>query len=358
MSAMPRVGARLARGVRTVAGALTHPLTPGDYLDLVHPLRAGTDLRGRIVSVTPEAGGAVTVEFRPGRDWRGHRPGQYVRVGIEVDGVRHWRAYSITSPAGAPTLTITAKPVAGGVVSHHLAATAQPGDLVMLEQAAGEFHLPDAMPPRLLFVTAGSGLTPVMGMLRGHAGELSDVVVVHSAPTADAVLFGPELRSLGADDRVRLIEHHTDADGRLALTGLDRLVPDWRDREAWVCGPAGMLDAAEVHWAAAGLADRLHVERFRPVVLAEAGEGGEVTFAATGATVEAPGDRPLLDIGEGAGVLMPSGCRMGICFGCVAPLRTGVVRDLRSGELHRASDHPVLIQTCVSAAAGPCTLDL
>ena len=64
--------------------------------------------------------------------------------------------------------------------------------------------------------------------------------------------------------------------------------------------------------------------------------------------------------GEAAGVLMPSGCRMGICFGCVVPLREGAVRDLRTGEITSTDENSgtVPIQTCVSAAAGACAIDL
>ena len=136
-------------------------------------------------------------------------------------------------------------------------------------------------------------------------------------------------------------------------------MPDHAERETWACGPIGLLDAVEEHWAAAGLADRLHTERFRPSSPTP-GEGGTVTFSADGTVVEADGATPILDAGETAGVLMPSGCRMGICYGCVLPLRQGAVRDLRTGDLTTAAvpGDGVLIQTCVSAAAGACDIDL
>jgi stearoyl-CoA 9-desaturase NADPH oxidoreductase len=119
-----------------------------------------------------------------------------------------------------------------------------------------------------------------------------------------------------------------------------------------------MLDALEQHWIDSGMPERLHTERFRPTVIA-AGEGGTVTFNKSATVTEAPGNQTLLDAGEAAGVLMPSGCRMGICFGCVAPLRQGAVRDLRNGDITTAAPGDgVLIQTCVSAAAGTCDIDL
>lgn len=353
---------RIRRGVARVAEALATPLVPADYLDVIDPLRSGATLRGRIVAINPETRDAVTVVIRPGRGWQGHVPGQYVRIGIDVDGVRQWRAYSVTSAAERPdrTITITVKAIPDGKVSNHLVRRARPGTVIQLDQAAGDFHLPTgpALPDRVLFVTAGSGITPVMGMLR-NTPELRDVVVVHSAPTAADVIFGGELRSLARRGRIRLVERHTDIDGMLDVAELDDLVPDWRERQTWACGPTGLLDAIDARWTQAGVGDRLHVERFRPNLLVT-GEGGTVTFARAGVTVEADGATPILTAGEEAGVIMPSGCRMGICRGCVVPLREGAVRDLRNGVLTSANDpgDGVTIQTCVSAPAGACDIDL
>jgi ferredoxin-NADP reductase len=354
--ARPRVALR--DRVLKLAELITTPLLPRDYLDLVDPLRSGADLRGRIVAVHPETRDAATIVIRPGRGWKGHTPGQYIRIGVDVDGVRQWRAYSLTSHLGRTDgcIAVTVKAIPDGKVSNHLVHRTEPGTVVQLDQAAGEFCLPEQRPEKALFVTAGSGITPVMGMLRNHP-ELTDVVLVHSAPTADDVVFGADLRDLAAEGRIRLVERHTDADGMLDAAGIGELVPDLAERATWACGPVGMLEALEEHWAAAGIADRLYTERFRPRVLVT-GEGGTVTFAKSGTTLDADGATPILDAAEDAGVLMPSGCRMGICYGCVLPLREGAVRDLRNGELTVAAPGDgVLIQTCVSAAAGACDID-
>jgi ferredoxin-NADP reductase len=354
---MPTALARLRERVVQLAELVATPLVPADFLDLVDPLRSPADLRARILAVTPETRDAVTLVLRPGRGWRGHTPGQYVRIGVDVDGVRQWRAYSVTSST-ASSFTVTVKAIPDGVVSNHLVRRARAGTVVQLDQAAGDFVLPPSRPAKVLFLTAGSGITPVMGMLRSALPELADVVVVHSAPTPSDAVFGGELRRLAAQGRLRLVEQHTDTAGMLGAGDLAALVPDLAERETWACGPAGMLDVLEAHWDSLGLADRLHTERFRPSV-AVAGEGGTVTFARTGTTVEADGTTPLLTAGEAAGVLMPSGCRMGICFGCVVPLREGAVRDLRTGDVTTAAPGDgVLIQTCINAAAGRCDLDL
>jgi ferredoxin-NADP reductase len=349
----------LRSGAWRVVELLTTPVIPADYLDVIAPLRNAEVLRARIEAVRPETADSVTLVLRPGRGWTPHEPGQYVRIGVDVDGVRLWRSYSVTS---APTrsderFTITVNAVPDGAVSNHLVRRAKRGMLLHLDRPAGDFRLPAVRPAKTLFVTAGSGITPVMGMLRSALHELADVVVVHSAGTREAVVFGAELRTLAADGRIRLIERHTRADGRLKPADLAELVPDLFERHTWACGPNAMLDDLEAHWAGAGLADLLHTERFRPVLLS-GGAGGTVTFARSGTVVETDGSVPLLEAGEAAGVLMPSGCRMGICFSCVLPLREGVVRDLRDGALTIAEPGDnILVQTCISAASGPCRLD-
>lgn len=367
---------RLALGARrqaaTVAEALATPLVPADYLDVFAPLRRGAELRGRVVAVEPETSDAATIVIRPGADWAGHVPGQYLRIGVDVDGVRQWRAYSLTHGQRADgCISVTVKAVADGTVSPFLVHRVRPGTLLHLEQATGEFVLPPQA-DKLLFVTAGSGITPVIGMLRNlfpvadsgvvHLPRSAerDIVVVHLAPSAPTSIFADDLRALDEAGCIRLVSRYDDTHGLFDVADLAGLVPDLAERTTLACGPAGLLDALEVHHEAAGLT--LSTERFRaaPVV---AGEGGTLDFTRSTTTVESDGSTSILDAGESAGVLMPSGCRMGVCFGCVVPLREGAVRDLRNGELTTAvpGETPptgVPIQTCISAAAGPCQIDL
>lgn len=359
------VAGALRRRIAKFAEQVTTPLVPSDYFDVIDPLRSGAALRGRIVAVNAETRDAVTVVIKTGRGWRTHVPGQYVRLGIDVDGVRRWRAYSLTSEISRRDgcIAITVKAIPGGIVSNHLVRKPTEGTLVHLDQPAGEFTIGAQPPPKILFLTAGSGITPVMGMLRNLAEfdtppRPLDIVVVHSAPTAAAVIFGDELRMLARQNRIRLVERHTDVDGMLDVARLDDIVDDIADRHTWACGPVGLLDVVQRRWESDGLADRLHVERFRPAIQVT-GDGGTVTFAKSGAVVDAEGSQTLLDVGEAAGVLMPSGCRMGICFGCVAPLRQGSVRDLRTGDVITATDGDgIQIQTCISGAAADCDIGL
>lgn len=368
MSTMTEQPTQLRHRLTRLVEAATTPLLPADYLDLFAPLRSGADLRARVVSVQPETADAATLVLKPGADWAGHIPGQFIRIGVDVDGVRQWRAYSLThGPRRDGHISITVKAVPDGLVSNHLVHRCRPGTLLHLEPAAGEFVLPTE-PSRLLFVTAGSGITPVIGMLRNlypatDSGVLTnsrhDITVIHVAPTRQDSIFIDNLHALADAGAIRLIDRYDDQHGLLDVDELEQLVPDLQERITFACGPSGLLDALARHHGERGY--ELQTEQFRPTFI-EAGEGGEVTFA-SGATVEADGATSLLDAGEAAGVLMPSGCRMGVCFGCVIPLKEGAVRDLRNGAVTTAipgetNTGGVPIQTCISAAAGPCHLDI
>lgn len=344
--------------LRAAARLFTTPLHPEDFLALVDPLASHRQLRGVVTAVRHETPSSATISFRPGSGWDPHLAGQYARVGVEIDGVRHWRSYSLSAPEGGdPAITVSAI----GLVSEALVRRTKPGDVLFLAPPQGDFVLPEHPRP-LLMLTAGSGITPVMSMIRTLARRRddADVVLLHSARTPQDALFTDELRELAGEfPGLRVIHRYTGTEGRLDLStaaDLDAAVPDWRERHTYVCGPVEMLDAATGLFRAEGL-DGLSIERFTVDLMPGAGgSGGLVTFEKSDTEVEADGSTTLLEAGEAAGVLMPSGCRMGICHSCLTPLLAGQVRDLRTGEIH--GEPGDLVQTCVSAAAGPCNLEL
>jgi ferredoxin-NADP reductase len=348
--------------VRGIADRLTTPLHPDDYLSLINPLWSARELRGRIEQVMPETEDAATIVIRPGWGWRfDHQPGQYVGIGVQVDGKYHWRSYSLSAPPARDhrTIAITVRAMPEGFLSDHLVNGVAPGTLVRLDTPKGEFVLPDPPPPRILFLVGGSGITPVMAMLRtlDRRGTVPDVLLVYSSTTPERVIFREELRAMAQrHPGFRLHEQHTDLVGMFELVKLDELCPDWRERETWACGPAPMLDAAEEFWHDAGLEDRLHLERFSLAFEGEGGEGGTITFTNSGKSAEVDGATTLLEAGEQVGVGMPYGCRMGICHMCTITLASGRIRDLRNGQQFDSPNEPV--QTCCTVAEGDITLNI
>ena len=361
--AIPQVPMAPRRALRLIS-SFTSPLLPDDYLELVNPLWSTRELRGRVMRVERETPNAVTIVIKPGWRWPGHLPGQYVRLGVDVNGVRHWRAYSLTSEPGRADgcIAVTPKLVPAGKVSPFLCSAVRPGAIVSLGGVEGSFVLPHPLPARMLFVSAGSGLTPLMSMVRSLAARraLTDLVHVHSSRTAKSVLFAAEMSALARrNEDYRLHVRLTGKEGRLTLAQLERICPDWRERDTFACGPSGLLAAIRSHWGEHGDPARLHIERFAPdeqVGEGERGRGGEIDFTRSGVRAESDGSAPILAAGEAAGAQLPYGCRMGICHSCVGRLRCGRVRDLRTGEVHGSPGE--LLRTCVNAPEGAIEIEL
>src|SRR5690242_1793580 len=359
--AVPNVPKARQRALHAVR-SLFSPLLPDDYLELINPLWSTQELRGRVERIEREAGNAVTILVRPSYRWDGHLPGQYLRVGVVVDGVFHWRAYSLTSDPDRPDgwISITPKLVEEGKVTPFLVEKARPGAVIRLGGVEGDFVLPDPPPRKLLFISAGSGVTPIMSMLRhlDRAERLDDVVHLHSARRREDVIFGERLDDLerrGSGYRLHL--QLTGSQGRMKPSDLDELCPDWRERDTFASGPGEMLDALTDHFESEGDLERLRMERFQPKLgLAEEGQGGHITFLESEAEADSDGSKPILVAGEEAGLELPFGCREGICHTCIGKLCSGQVRDLRNGKVYGSEGE--MVRTCISAPEGAIEIDL
>lgn len=332
------------------------------YLELLSPLWVRDDIRARIESLRPETADCATLVLRPNRVWRGADAGQHVRVGVTIDGVRHIRCFSVASSAhrrdGRIELTVKAHP--GGFVSRYLLERARPGEVLYLAPAAGEFTLPHPRPARLLLISGGSGITPVMSMLRtlcdeGHTGQVD---FLHYARSRDDAIFADEVEALARRrPNIRPCFVFTREPGGRRHFDVAHLPADYADCETYVCGPAPLIDAVQGLWERRSLSGRLHCEFFQPPLspAADAATGGRVRFARSGVSADGNG-RPLLEQAEAAGLEPAYGCRMGICYTCACRKTEGTVRDLRTGRLSMSGEEDIRI--CVSAPVGDVTLEI
>ena len=347
------------------ADMLAYPLRHSHYVELVNPLWTTHALMARVEDVRAETADCSTLTLRPGTNWRTHRAGQFVRLGVAIGGQRHTRPYSISSAPGREDgcITVTVKAVPGGRVSEHLIRQVQVGQYLPLGEPQGEFVLPESMPVHPLFITGGSGITPIMSMLRNYAQEyevIPDTVHIHYAPHQRDVIFGQELDTLVATQKhYQLSRYYTQTGAsHFNIEQLEASCPDWREREVWVCGPTGLIEAVEAHWAKAGLADKLHVERFHAPIAktSDAATPGRVIFKKSAAEASSDGINTLLRIAEDIGLNPKHGCRMGICHGCDTKLVSGCVRDMRNGTL--IAEPGDTVQVCVCSAVGDVELAL
>ncbi|EGD41321.1 putative oxidoreductase, electron transfer component [Nocardioidaceae bacterium Broad-1] len=360
------LGGRILRS-RTVA-ALASPHGIDRYLTQINPMLAAHEVRARITDIHPEvsAPGAprvATVTLQPTSTWRGHRAGQHVSVGIDTgEGRRTTRVFTVSNTegkAGEPlTITVRAHDDEHATpysISKYLTERATVGTLVHLSQAEGDFVLPDRVPEHIVLISGGSGITPVMSMLRSlqrrtHRGK---VTFLHWAPSADRQIFAEELEEIrhqGHGVDLHLL-HTGDGAPYLSPALLSKLVPGYRDLPTWACGPASLIEAAQAAYAGT---ESLKVEYFKPPKTAGVA-GGEMEFARTGTTVANDG-ATILDQAEAAGLTPESGCRMGICFSCTTNKSSGRVRNILTGETSELPDEQIRI--CVSTPEGDCSVDL
>jgi stearoyl-CoA 9-desaturase NADPH oxidoreductase len=342
-----------------IVAALASPHGVDRYLELASPMWAATEVRARVVSVEREThvGAPVaTITLQPTKTWGGHRAGQYVQLGIEIEGARRTtRCFSVSSAESGrgDRITITLRANPDGVVSRYLVERARPGTVVHLSQAAGEFTLPEPLPPRLLFISGGSGITPVMSMVRtlmrrGYGGTIT---FLHYARSSEHQIFADEISELPPNVHVHVI--HTEAGGRrFTPMVLRRIVPDFEDVDTWACGPAGLIGQVR---AAYDGSDRLRVEHFKTPIVAAGTAEGDLTFTRSGTTSSNSG-ATLLEQAEASGLTPEFGCRMGICFTCTSRKVEGTVRNVLTGEESCLPDEDIRI--CVSQPVGSCAVDL
>lgn len=349
----------MLRAVRS----LFNPLRPDDYLSMINPLWTTRELRGKVERVAPEGSEAVSVYIRPGFEWAGHIPGQYVRLGVLIDGRYHWRAYSLTSDPDPEDglVSVSPKLVPAGTVSPFLVGTIRAGDVVRLSEVEGEFTLPEVIPDKMVFISAGSGITPIISMLRSldHHDQVGDVVVVHSIHNREQLMFAETLDELETKhEGLRVKLRITSDEGRMKAAELDELVPDWRERDAFCSGPGEHLDDLRSYWKEQGDFARFHYESFQPIIGGgdDAGEGGTVRFLNSEKDVECNGGTTILAAGEQAGLDLTFGCRIGICHTCVGTLKKGRLRDLRNGDVSEPTGQAVRI--CVNTAEGDIEIEL
>jgi len=358
-------------GSRTLA-ALTAPHSVDRYLELVNPMWAATEVRARVVDVTRETSGehpVATLTLQPTSTWRGHRAGQYVQVGVEINGARRTtRCFSISSAESGPgerfTITVRAHDEAKPGqqrVSRFLVREAQPGQILHLSQAQGEFTLTEspATPTNnhLLMISGGSGITPVMSQVRtllrdGYDGKANrKVTFLHYARSEEDLIFAEELRRLQFEDN-HVDVHLKFGDDVFSAESLARLVPAYRDTDTWACGPAPMM--ALVSEAYDG-SPRLRTEFFKTPVVSTGSAEGDLSFTRSGTTATNTGTS-ILEQAEAAGLTPEYGCRMGICFSCVCTKSEGTVRNVLTGEESSLPDEEIRI--CVSAPVGDCAVEL
>lgn len=331
-----------------------------------NPLFSTSRTMARVLARQQDTAAGMRIDLEPNGNWEGFVPGQFVPVRISIDGVVRERCYSIISEAGSSTVTIAVKRQENGLVSGYIHDQLRVGDIIELGAAGGEFVLPAELPAKLLFIAGGSGITPVYAMVRQALSlrpQADIVLAFYARHYADFMLLDSldALKDSHPGLRIQLCltgeqAFAEDVVGRFSSAQLQTFCADADQRETFVCGPAGLIEAVVAHCAAEGRSEHCHKEYFGlPPVERAADASAEVRYEKAGLTVETR-QPTLLQAAEEAGLKPKFGCRMGICNTCTCTKREGVTRNVVTGEIDATPNSQIRI--CVSEPLSAVTLDL
>ena len=294
------------------------------------------------------------------------KPGQYLSFRFEVDGKLCPRAYSISSTPTRPhNVQVTVKRVPGGVVSNWLNDRMRPGMSVEIADVGGGFNYLDIPSRKPLFLSGGSGVTPMMSMLQyiTDVADQTEVVFVHFARTPKDIIFRDQLFFMNR--RFSSVTVHLVVDecgdepgfagrvGRIGASLMQDLVPDLAEREIFMCGPEGFLEAARAVMREVPAA-ALYEESFGERIAIEhaKGLGGEVYFSLSGTSGTCAPGETLLEGALNAGLWIDSSCQQGICGSCKVLLTQGVVEMNDLGGLTEAEKSQGYVLSCCARPRG------
>ncbi len=315
-----------------------------------------------------------------------YKPGQFLTLDLDVAGERINRCYTISSAPTRPgTIAITVKRVPGGPVSNFLHDTLKPGSEIRAVGPMGDFTCVEHPAPRYLFLSGGSGVTPLMSMARTFhdLAEPRDIVFVHAARSPADIVFRAELELMARNmpafrfapicEADSVAERWNGFSGRLSLAMLKLIAPDFASREVFVCGPAPFMAAVRAMLAEAGFdMARHHEESFdfatlaaaEPEVAAEvvaAEDGGvktfRVEFTRSKKVIEVAEDAFVLETARRAGMRLPASCTKGMCGTCKSKLVSGEVDMKHAGGIRQREIDQGMVLICCAKPKSDLVID-
>ncbi|WP_299910898.1 hybrid-cluster NAD(P)-dependent oxidoreductase [uncultured Paracoccus sp.] len=324
--------------------------------------------------VIPESDNCATIAFRPPSGaWFDYQPGQFLTLDLPVPGGSVQRTYTISSSPSRPqAISVTVKAQPGSVGGRWLLDQLKPGMRLRAYGPAGQFTFLRHPAAKYLFISAGSGATPLMSMTTWawDSGEMPDIVYVHAARKPSEILFRRRLEEYASRVpglQLRFTVEEVDPyavwpgyHGRLSQIMLGLMAPDYLEREVFCCGPAPFMAAVRDMLESLGFdLTRYHEESFDAPALVEVPVepspppgAAQIEFALSGITTDCQGDDTVLAVARQAGLNIPSGCQFGLCGTCKVLKREGEVLMVHNGGISEEEIAEGYILACCARPQG------
>ena len=350
------------------------------YLDYLlcelDPMLSQKRIAAEIVAIARETCETSTIVLRPSYRWKGFKPGQYITLEIEIDGVRYRRNYSLScSPKyyeETGKISLTVKTVGEGKVSSFLNSAVSVAEVVHISEARGQFTLPGQTGYQaknsIVFVAGGSGVTPIRSMIdhllettrNESETESEEIVLIHYAKKAEDIIFNDHFKGLAErNKKFSYFSHFSDREGSVSAKQLQQDCTSLKDKHLYLCGPEGFMSAVRSAARSLSVSEGLiHSESFGEGLsscseLLET-EQGLVNFSFAGKQIHSNGKQSLLELAEMAGLKPKSGCRNGICHECKCHRPEGRLFNRVTGN--PISEDQTHVQSCITVPSGNLTL--
>ncbi len=306
-----------------------------------------------------------------------YQPGQFVTLNLNIDGENIQRSYSISSsPSRSHKLTITVKRIPSGLVSNWLHDHLKVGDLIKISPPMGNFTCYNEPNPKLLMISAGSGITPMMSMTRWLHDIASDVDIIffYSAQTPDDLIFQKELELLAEQNpnfhlKLTLTQSESNIGwsglkGRLNAKILKSFAPDFLERTVYVCGPDGFmktvktllvddLDFPMEHYFQESFGSGKIVKSASVINKVSTLVEPSIIFAKSNKEIKSCEEISILDHAQQQDITIRSGCRQGVCGACkVLKIEGDVTYCTSPDALNESHKKAGYILSCIAYPTG------
>ena len=335
--------------------------------------------------VVPDVADTATFTFRaPSGAWFDYQPGQFITLDLPVPGGRVQRTYTISSSPSRPlSISVTVKAQRDSIGTRWMLDHLKPGMRIKAYGPSGLFTSHRHPAGKYLFISAGSGITPMMSMTTWawDSGEMPDITFVHAARRPSDIIFRERLENFAnrvPGLQLRFTVEEPDPfrtwpgyQGRLNQIMLGLMCPDYLEREVFCCGPEPFMqavrdmlnglgfDMAHYHQESFGAPVRTLADA--PViddVIPEVGARAEITFATSGITTRCEETDTVLAIAKRAGLNIPSGCTFGLCGTCKIRKTAGEVHMVHNGGISDDDIAEGYILACCSNPMGKVTVEV